>query len=289
MSLTKYSLFIILLTAFMACEPYIEEKIDIGLPPNPSFDILPGDSPNNFMLVNTTEGAFLTQWDLGENGKREGTSVSVNFPFKGSYDVMMTTFTKGGSASSTQSLTVAQNDPNACFGNMQLLTGCNEKVWVLAPMASALHIGPNLNDTWWGNSEADISVRNCHFNDRYIFRYSGEFEFDNQGDFWADDDGNGNVFPAELGLTVGCHASNELPEAYAVWGSGAHKFNITPSSLTITGEGAWIGLYKVGTTEEVGAPQSSITYSILELTPNRMVIYADYGWGVWRFTLIPEN
>lgn len=272
----------------MSCDPQVDDKINIGPPPTASFEILEGSSPNDFILVNTTDGAFITQWDLGDNGKREGQEVEVNFPFMGSYDVTMTTFNSGGHGSTTRSVEVTQDDPDACFGNFEILTGCSEKTWKIAPEESALHIGPSLEETWWGNGSGDVDTRVCHFNDRYIFRSNGEFEFVTQGDFWADDDGNGNVFPSDLGLDVGCQSESDWPDQYKSWGAGVHSFNVTANSLTVSGLGAWIGLYKVGTTDEVDTPQQSVTFSISELTEDRMIIFADYGWGVWRFTLVTE-
>ena len=288
MNFQKYSLLFFLLIGLLACEPDVDDKPDIGLPPVPSFEIIQGASLNDFILQNTTPGAFLTNWELESNSNKTGETVEINYPFKGEYEVKMTTFNKGGSASTSKILTVTQDDPNACFGNFRTLTGCGEKVWKIAPEANAIHIGPNINDTWWGNSDADITTRSCHWNDRYIFRSNGEFEFNANGDFWADDDGSGNVFPPELGLSIGCHPSSDWPEAFKSWDSGIHSFNISETSLTITGEGAWIGLYKIGTTDEVGVPQSSITYSISEITDDRIVLFTDYGWGVWRVTLVAE-
>ena len=78
------------------------------------------------------------------------------------------------------------------------------------------------------------------------------------------------------------------PDAYKDWGSGVHAFSVNAQSLTLTGLGAWMGLYKVGTTAEVDTPQESVALSILSLTENKMVIFADYGSGVWRFTFITE-
>lgn len=283
-----YFPFLLFLLVFMGCEPFVEDKIDLGGPPNPTFDIIQAGTPNDFTFINTTEGAFLTQWDLGGNGTREGENVDVNFPFKGTYEITMTTFSKGGSASASQSLTVTEDDPDACFGNFKLLSGCGEKVWKLAPEAGAMHIGPNLNETWWGNSEADVASRACHFDDEYIFRVNGEYEYDNKGAFWADENGSGVVWPADLGLPIGCNPSSAWPDKYKAWDSGLHTFSVTENSLTLNGLGAWLGLYKVGTNGEVVEPQPSTTYSISEISENRMVLYCDYGWGVWRFTLVSE-
>jgi len=286
--INKYISIFIIAICCVACEPEVDTKPDIGAPPNPSFEITQGSTPNEFVLRNTTPDAFLTNWDLGTAGQREGAVVTATFPFMGIYDVTMTTFNQGGSASLTQSVTVTEDDPNACFGNFQILTGCEGKTWKLAPEAGALHVGPNVNDIWWQNSDQDVIDRSCHFDDEYIFREDGTFEYDNNGDFWADSDGDGNVFPADLAIAVGCHPSSDWATAFQAWDSGIHNFDVTSNQLTVIGEGAWIGLYKIGTNADANVPQQSVTFNIQSINDTRMVLVADYGSQVWKVTLTSQ-
>ena len=272
----------------VACDPTVEDKTSLGPVPNPSFDILQGEDANNFILKNTTSGAFLTNWVVEGGSELDGEEVSVDLPFMGEYAVTMTTFNQGGSASLTKTITVEQDDASGCVGNMELLTDCGTKTWRLAQEENALHVGPSLFETWWGNSTGDLSDRACHFNDEYIFSSDGVYEYDNVGDFFADSDPDGNVTPAELGLAVGCHPSSAWPDDFKVWDSNIHSFTITDNQLTVIGEGAWMGLYKVGSNSEVTTPQSSVAFSIESLTEDRMVIYTDYGGLVWRFTFTAD-
>ncbi len=56
--------------------------------------------------------------------------------------------------------------------------------------------------------------------------------------------------------------------------------------------GAFLGIYKVGGgVGAVGEPQESVTYSIVELTADKLVIEYVYGEeaGKWRFTFRPEG
>lgn len=291
MTFSKYSLFFFLFISivFTSCDPYVEDKTDIGPAPTASFEIVGTDDPNDFILRSTTEGAFLVSWEIEGASDKEGLEVLVNFPFKGTYNVVMTAFNKGGHAiSNSQSVTVTQDDPDACNDNFKLLTGCSEKVWRMAPEANAMIIGPNHDEVWWGNGDNDVAERTCHFNDEYIFRANGEFFQDTKGDFWADSDGNGNVFPAGLGLAIGCHSTDAYPDFYKAWGSGLYNFSIDENSLTVIGDGAWMGLYKVGTSDEVNQPQSSVTYTIESISENRMVLFTDYGWAVWKFVFVAE-
>lgn len=282
-----YIFSVILLTGLIACEPAVDDKIDIGSTPDASFEIDQGDTPNDFTLRNTTSGGFITHWDLGPNGSAQGEIVDVTFPNKGDYEITMTTFNQGGSGSTTQTLTVTQDDMSECQGVIEMLTGCDEKVWKIAPEAAALHIGNDV-DTWWENTDDDVIARECHFNDEYIFRVGGEFEYDNKGDFWADTDGDGNITPSDLGLSSGCQPASAWPEKYKSWDSNIHAFTNTDNTITVSGEGAWIGLYKIGTSSEVTSPQTSVTFLIEEISDTRMVIYTDHGEGSWRITMISE-
>lgn len=291
MNIYKLGFLAFLITVFAACEPQLDEKSELGPLPDPSFEVLSGDTPNNFTLVNTSENTFMTQWNLGDEQQTlvQGDEVDVNYPFMGEYIVTMTVFSQGGSASTSKIITVTEDDPDACPGNEFFLTGCGTKTWRLANEPNALHVGPNLTDTWWGNSNTDLIDRSCHFDDEYIFSIEGGiYEYDNKGDFWADDDGGGNIFPSDLGLDVGCNANSDWPSQYEVWGSNTHTFEITDNTLTVTGLGAWIGLYKIGTDGEVSTPQESVVFNISEISSERMVLFTDYSGLVWRVTLVAD-
>lgn len=282
------SILLISLSLFIACEPSVGDKSDIGSPPAASFTVSEGESPNYFVLTNTTvDDVFMIEWDSGDYGSidGEGDVVELYIPFMGTYDANLTVFNRGGHGIATQQIVVTQDDPNACFGNYQVLTGdCTEKTWKLAPEAGALKVGPTLEAVgdWWGNSAEDVTVRDCHFNDRYTFRSDGQFEFESNGDFWAD-------IP-QVGLaTDNCYASSEWPEGFETWDSGLHTYSINDETLTVIGEGAWIGLYKIGTNAEVTSPQSSVAFSIGDMTDERMTLNMDYGTGVWQITLVPAE
>lgn len=272
-----------------SCNPDEDDKLDIGTAPqNITFDIVPTSNPNYFNLVNTTSGTFIHQWDLGNGSLAEGDEVEAYYPRAGTFEITLTAFNQGGFGTSTASVTVTRNDPDACNETVRKLSDCGSKSWVLEPAEGAMVVGPDDVTVWWSNSAADVTARTCHFNDEYIFSEDGTFEYQNNGDFWADTDANGNILPADLGVSPGCQPSTALPDKYKVWGSGLHNYNTTSTTLTVVGEGAWIGLYKVGTDGEVETPQQSVTFQILELTDDRMVIAAVYSWGQWKFTLVPK-
>jgi len=280
--------FLISCFVLISCDPSLDDKTALGDLPSPSFDIIEGSDGNTFTLVNTTPDVFIVNWDIEGVGSLEGEEVDVVISNQGVYLATLTVFNQGGSASTTKSIMVAEDATNPCEGNLELLTDCGTKAWVLAPEAGALHVGPDLVASFYSNSEDEVTERACQFDDEFIFSEDGTFEYKNNGDFWADSDANGNVTPAELGVSVGCNPSTAWPDSFISWDSAVNSFTIDDNNLRVIGEGAWIGLYKVGTSSEVSTPQSSVTYSISEISAERMVIFADLGEVIWRFTLVKK-
>lgn len=286
----KYILAFALISTFAACEPSEDEKIVLGDKPKAAFTVTPTSNPNKFTLTSTSTGAFMYKWDLGDGTTADSNVVLATYARKGTYRVKLTAFGKGGFDTTVANVVVLQDDPTACTGNLRFLTNCGTKRWKLAPEAGALWVGPDatFGTTWWANSAADVNTRSCMFNDEYVFSSDGTFIYDSKGDFWADSDNNGNIFPAGLGLAVGCQPTSAIPAAYAAWGSASPRvFNINNTELKLTGSGAYLGLYKVGNGVEVQVPQASVTYLIKEISATRLVIYINFGPGFWRFTLIP--
>lgn len=274
------------LSAFIiACTPQEDDKTTLPTPPTASFTFKQGKDANHIILTNTTPEAFLFQWDLGNGTRSNEAAFEAYFPNKGEYEVVLTAFNKGGYGSATQKISIAQDDPNACFGNLKTLTDCSTKTWKLKPVAGSLTVGtPGLTQVYWANSDADVATRVCAYNDEYKFTSKGVFEYDNKGDFWGDADGNNQPIPGGIGVKVGCNAATVWKAPYEVWGSGVHKFNVTNDNLTLVGKGAFMGLYKVGTNAEVTQPQSDVTYKIIKLTATELVIAAVYPSLEWRFT-----
>lgn len=277
-------LFSIIAIIFSACEPVLEDKIELpAAPAEASFDITGTADPNTFILTNTTPNTFLYQWDVESAGTMTGAEVEAFFPQAGDFLVTLTAFNEGGSASISKFVTVEANVDSPCENNKMLLTGCEQKTWKLEPAEGALFVGSNAGETWWSSAEEVVEERACAFNDEFIFTVDDEFIFDNKGDLWADESGGTLSIP---GLDVGCQDSALLPESHQAWGSGTHTFFIDDATLTVSGTGAWIGLYKVGGGAEVFTPQGAVTYDIVELTDTRMVLTAPIPDGFWRFTLV---
>ena len=49
-----------------------------------------------------------------------------------------------------------------------------------------------------------------------------------------------------------------------------------------------MGLYKVGDQQETQLPEDQITYTIDNITEDRLELSMFYGVGVWKMVFVPE-
>jgi PKD repeat protein len=261
---------------------------DLGAKPVAAFTATPiSGKVNTYLLISTTPDAFYYKWDIGDGGgAREGKKTdTAYYPEKGTFTIKLLVLAHGGSATATQQVVVANDDPNGCAGNKALLTGCSSKTWVLdQPGGGALFVGPPDGSQWWANNAADVTDRVCTFNDEYTFKKDGSFIYDNKGDIRVDDEG-GNPWPTDIGLPIGCASMTQLPAKYQAWGSGNHTFKIIGGNkLQVIGLGAYLGLYKVGENGTATSPENAVTFDIVSMTATKMVVRKLYSWGQWKFT-----
>jgi PKD repeat protein len=260
---------------------------ELGPEPDASFTVTPvAGQSNRYALASTSQNAFRYSWDRGDGkGYVNGTDKdTVFYPLKGNYNVKLLVYGQSGIDTVTQTIAVANDIPP-----IEMLSGGSSKTWVLAPEPSALVIGPNASDVWWSNTQADVtdSKRTCLFNDEYTFNMNGTFTFNDKGDFRVDDEANA-PWPKDIGLAIGCYNTSQIPAKYQAWGSGNHTFTVSNTQLKVMGTGAHMGLYKVGENGTSEAPESAITYEVLELSPTKLVIRKAYSWGQWKFTFRPK-
>jgi PKD repeat protein len=264
---------------------------DLGPKPKAAFTVTPiSGQVNRYLLTSNSQNAFRYQWDKGTGTYAEGKAVdTAYFPDAGTYRVRLFVFGHSGIDSAFQTINVAQDDP-AALTPFKILTGNSSKKWKLAAEPGALWIGPNSTTTWWQNTMADVTARSCLFNDEYTFVKAGSLmQFDSKGDFYVDEEG-GNPHPAGM-PAVGCYSNSAIPAQFQAWANNnTFTFEvINNNQLKVNGTGAHLGLYKAGTPPNaaVPSPQPSVTYEIVSITPTRLVLRLDYGWGAWRFTYVP--
>lgn len=279
-----------------ACLPESDKKsLDLGDTPEATFTITPIDgATNTYRLVATEQDLFQYSWNFGGGDLTNYVTQSIDtiyYPNKGEYIVRLMASNANGSGVTEQTIVVAEDDPEGCSGFKALLTGCetgDSKTWVLLqPEGGALFVGPpGFGSAWWSNSAADVNdpSRVCMFDDEYTFTKTGEFIYEAFGDVRVDDEG-GNPWPTDIGLGIGCHAESAIPAKYQDWNSGTFAFQLLPGNkLKVIGVGAHLGLYKVGETGTTATPDAAITYEIVSLTEDKLVVQKAYDWGGWRFT-----
>jgi hypothetical protein len=269
-------------------------KYDVReLSPKPvaSFTVTPvSGAVNKYLLSSTSTNGYRYDWDKAVGTFVQGKQVdTVYFPDKGDYTVKLLVFGHSGMDSTAQVVKVANDDP-AAITPFKILTGNSSKKWKLAPESGALLIGPSdFSAVWWQNTVGDVTGRACLFNDEYTFNKAGSvMNYDSKGDFYVDEEA-GNPHPAGM-PAVGCYANSAIPAQFQSWAnSGNFTFEvINNNKLKVNGTGAHLGLYKAANPPDAAVltPQSSITYDIISLTPTRLVIKIDYGWGAWKFTYV---
>jgi hypothetical protein len=174
------------------------------------------------------------------------------------------------------------------------LTGGSSKTWILKPAAGAFGVGSSKGaDNYWPQGANISGDRPCQFNDEFIFKTGGVYQYDSKGDIW------GESYLASVN-NVCTDEAHLLAEA-AAWGSGTHTFTFepatesTPAYITVTGTGAFIALPKAHNGGEYGSgppdANGSVKYEVLGYVKNganeTLSLTLDIGGGTfWNFVLI---
>jgi PKD repeat protein len=276
----------IALIAFSACK----KDDDDPKPENPIASFQFAISQTNFFEVtftNFSQNATSYNWNFGDGQ----TSIEVNpvheYADAGTYEVVLTA-KNDADASATFSQTIEITDPNEA---LVLLAGTTSKTWKLFREGTSMSFGPNADNPagWWSGLENN-GARPCSYYQEFTFHFDGTYVFDDKGEFW----GEFGVFNDQWNYEICFEA---LPENMinkdgidvSAWLSGTHAYTYNPSAGTITlnGLGAWIGIPKLGTTEETTVPVSTVTFDVVSITQETgydlMTIAFDWGEaGYWQ-------
>ncbi len=256
---------------------------------------------NDFKTVNftsTSADAIEYSWNFGD-GSTLATEAnpSHTFPGDGTYTVALTVKNGKDQDIATQIITIV--DPDA---QLTAIAGADTKSWKLLRVTSQgrwpLEVGPiDRTAVWWaqGFNNDEIANRPCIMNDEFIFGRDGSYKYRTNGDFWAE----GGVFePAnECFPSDAAHLIGPMGVDLSAFGDGDHAFSLTPTQLTLTGLGAFIGLPKIGTDTEVHVPQAATTLDIIKLTDgavDTMILESKWKFDAantaddayWKITLV---
>ncbi len=238
-------------------------------------------SDDNYLEVaftNYSQDADTYSWDFGDGETSTEENPTHVFAEAGNYTVVLTASNSDG-ASATYDESIEIVDPNEA---LKLLTGEVSKTWKLYRVDNSMGVGPSIDDPylWW--SLQNDGSRPCVYQHEFTFTLDGDYIFDDKGSFWGEGLESGAV-------CIDATADNMVTEDGAdvsAWLGGTHAFEYEPSTgmVTLTGEGAWIGLPKVATDGEVTEPQNSVSFKV-DIEEHDgfdlmfvQFIYADFVW-----------
>jgi PKD repeat protein len=240
-------------------------------------------SDDNFLEVtfmNFSSHATSYSWNFGDgNTSTEENPVHV-YAEVGNYDVTLTASNAAG-ASANFTQTIEIKDPDEALA---LLAGQTSKTWRLYRVGASMGVGPSLDapyDWWFLENNGS---RPCVYFHEFTFTRNMEYIFDDKGVFWSE----GITDPPTCMEAIPANMIGDDGKDYSAWLGGTHQFEYVPATNTVTliGEGAWMGLPKTGTTGEVAEPQTSVSFKI-EITQHdgydHMYVKFVYDWGVWVF------
>jgi len=280
-----FALALIPLFALSSCE---EESV---LDPVASFQYEASES--NYLEIvfsNFSENAVSYSWDFGDGETSSEENPTHEYASEGTYTVVLTAMNEED-VSATYQQDIEVTDPDAAY---KLLTGEDSKTWKLYREGTSMSLGADASNPagWWEGLTNDGS-RPCLYKHEFIFSFDGTFEFKDNGYFW----GEYGVFDGTDNFEICFEATaanmvNKDGDDVSAWLSGTHSFTYDPSAGTVTlnGEGAWIGIPKLGTTGETIVPASSVTFNatITEETGyDLLTVTFDYGeGGLWTIKYV---
>lgn len=239
-----------------------------------------------------SQDAVSWSWSFGDDGTSTEENPSHTYAAVGDYTVELTVTSSTGDVSSkTESLTIT--DPNEA---LKLLTGDVSKTWRLFREGTSMSLGsgPDAPGAYWEGLTNDGS-RPCLYNQDFTFSLDGTYTFDDNGEFW----GEYGVWGGDLLETcfeaIPANMVNADGADVSKWLSGTHAFTYDASTgaVTLTGEGAWIGIPKLDETASytlVPAMSQSFQIAITEEDGyDLMNLTFTMGGDFWNFYYASYN
>lgn len=273
-----------ILTLLVACK---KDNPQLGAAPtlaDASFTYASSASNANIIEFTANNPNLQCLWDFGNGTKAKGSSVTCPYPYAGTYTVKLTVFASGGSKSTSQQITIAQD--NLGLLNNPIYTmltggvnGPGYKTWVIDSTADGhMGVGPdpvsalgNIPE-WWSAGPLDKAGAGI-YDDRYVFHLNG-FKFDmiNHGDVYVHNSLAAN-FPGSF-QNLGDFTAPYSDQMDESW----NLLETTDTTITISNN-AFIGFYT-----------GVHTYRILDITDSTLSLqYKHHAGGLnWYLRLKAE-
>jgi PKD repeat protein len=249
-----------------------------------AFSYTPSVGNANTIEFTANNPSLQCLWDFGNGTKAKGASVSSPYPYAGTYTVKLTVFSSGGSKSSTQEITITQDDLGLLNNPIYIMltggiNGPGFKTWVIDSTADGhMGVGPDpispLGNTpeYWSAGPLDKAGAGL-YGDKYVFHLNG-FKFDmiNNGDVYVHNSLAAN-FPGSfqnLGDFTAPYA-DQMNESWTL-------LENADTTITLTNN-AFMGFYS-----------GVQTYKILEITDSTLSLqYKHHAGGLnWYLRLKSE-
>jgi len=281
----------LMLLTFVACDE--EETIQ---DPVPSFQVVADE--NNFLSVqfnNFSENYSSSSWDFGDGNSSEEDSPAHTYETAGNYEVTLTVSNDAGTEA-TRTETVEIVDPNQ---KLTLLTGTESKTWSLVREGTCMFLTNGLEPSnpdyqvFWPGLQNN-GTRPCLYDDTFTFTREGAYIYDDAGSFWG-----------EFGVFTGTDVDEQCFDATAAnminkdgddvsaWLGGTHdySYNTSDNTITLSGEGAWIGIPKLATSGESVVPVSEVTANAVVVDGGSSMVdtlYVNFAYdgALWAFTYV---
>lgn len=257
-------------------------------------------NPLEINFSNSSKNAVSYAWDFGD-GKGTSTDKDPTYTYanEGTYSIKLTAMGQDGSRNESSTDIKVLSPPVA---TNSLLWGTTSKKWKLARISSALSVGTaDFSTVYWSNPTDLIGQRTCLFDNEYVFKKDGGFEFKSNGSVWLESGTKTTgveecVNESELSSII--KAGDGTPIDISAWASStSHTFayDDTKKELTLNGRGSYLGLPKAsgdGTRESFPQPfANSTTYKVVTLSdggnlPDTMMVQYNYGSEAWRIILV---
>ena len=172
-----------------------------------------------------------------------------------------------------QNVDVASVVYNTCDSNRSTISDLIQGEWKIYRMSVAWE-PMKFGGAWWDfKRESDIGgERACVDNNRFTFGADGSFKTSHGGDFWLETWQDG-VDAEGCGTPV------------APYVDGDFTYSLSNDMLTVTGDGAYLGMAKATNTGEDGKSGGSRTYRVESISPGSMYVTIDYGQGGNRWNI----
>lgn len=278
---------VVSLVVLSSCKKDDDDDDDTSATPVASFQF--EVSPGNFLEVtftNYSQNATSYAWDFGDGETSTEKNPVHTYAMAGTYNVSLTA-TGAGGTSQPYTQDVIITDPDDAY---KLLTGDVSKTWKLFREGVSMSLGESAENpaNWWEGLQ-NTGARPCLYYQEFTFHFDGTYEFNHNGMFW----GEFGVFDGMWNFEICFEAIpdnmiNKDNIDVSAWLTDMHTFTYDPSvgAATLTGDGAWIGIPKLGTGGESSVPSSSVTFDLAitqEDGYDLMTVSFDYGAaGYWK-------